>query len=157
MVEEALTVRSGPWDAARVRAYLRDVTIPIRLATNGPGAPLVQSLWFVFDGTDLWCCTRSDAVLTARIASDPRCGFEVSSDEPPYRGVRGSGVASIHKDRAADVLPALIARYGQGETALATWLLSRLSDEISIRITGLTVTSWDYSTRMGPARAEGGG
>jgi hypothetical protein len=156
MAQRAMTVRSGPWNAAGVRAFLQEAAIPIRLATNGPGPPVVQSLWFVYDGDALCCCTRADAVLTARIARDPRCGFEVSSDLPPYRGVRGSGTATIDADGAATVLPALIERYGQGQTPLAQWLLSRLPDEVSIRISGLTVTSWDYSTRMTPSTGGAG-
>jgi len=117
----------------------------------------VQSLWFLFDGECLWCCTRADAVLTSRLRGDPRCGFEVSADNPPYRGVRGTGTASVDRASASDVLPALIHRYGQNGTPLADWLMSRLDDEVSIRISGLLVTSWDYSTRMKAHRAGGGG
>ncbi len=157
MADGAITVRSGPWDADGVGAFLGDAAIPIRLATNGPGHPLVQSLWFLFEGEALWCCTRADAVLTARLRRDPRCAFEVSADAPPYRGVRGFGTATVDTASAASVLPALIERYGQDGTPLADWLLARTDDEVSIRIAGLTVTSWDYSTRMSPRIAGGEG
>lgn len=150
MADDALTVRSGPWDAAAVGGFLEGAVIPIRLATNGPGHPVVQSLWFLFDGAALWCCTRSDAVLTSRLRRDPRCGFEVSADAPPYRGVRGSGTASVDSAAAASVLPRLLTRYGQAGTPLAVWLMTRIDDEVSVRIDGLVVTSWDYSTRMSP-------
>ena len=84
-----LSIRSGPWSPEEIRAYLTTVRIPVRLASNGRTYPLVQSLWFLFADDALWCCTRGDSVLARRLARDPHCAFEVSADEPPYRGVRG--------------------------------------------------------------------
>jgi hypothetical protein len=108
----------------------------------------VQSLWFSFDGAALWCCTHKDSILVARLTRDARCGFEVCADSPPYRGVRGTGTATAEPAAATIVLPGLISRYGQEGTPLATWLLSRIHDEVAIRISDLSVTSWDYSARM---------
>jgi hypothetical protein len=43
----------------------------------------------------------------------------------------------------------LIDKYlGDRTVPLAKWLLSRLDEEVAIRIDSLTVTSWDYSSRM---------
>jgi hypothetical protein len=48
------------------------------------------------------------------------------------------------------VLPLLVQRYlGDGSSQLGDWLMSRLDDEVAIRIENLTVTSWDFSERMG--------
>ena len=88
-----LTVRSGPWPAAEIEAYLASATIPVRLASNGRTYPLVQSLWFRYEKGALWCCTRADSVLVRRLLRDRHCAFEVSADLPPYRGVRGRGKA----------------------------------------------------------------
>jgi nitroimidazol reductase NimA-like FMN-containing flavoprotein (pyridoxamine 5'-phosphate oxidase superfamily) len=142
-------VRSGPWTIAQVDSFLRQAAIPLRLASNGSSFPLVQSVWFLFDGAALWCCTRDDSVLARRLRADPRCGFEVSSDLPPYRGVRGTGMARIEPEAAATVLPRLIERYlERAESPLADWLLSRIQDEVAIRIDDMHVTSWDYTARM---------
>jgi hypothetical protein len=144
----ALVVRSGPWTADEVRGHLADARIPLRLASSGT-FPLVQSLWFVFDDDALWCATQADSVVARRLARDDHCGFEVCADQPPYRGVRGTGRARIVPAAAADVLPQLIARYvGDEPTPLSQWLLSRLDTEVAIRVGDLTVTSWDYSGRM---------
>ncbi len=143
----AVTVRSGPWDDARIADYLHATAIPIRLASAGRRFPLVQSLWFHFDSDALWCCTQADSVLATRLRREPACGFEVSADAPPYRGVRGTGTASLLPGRAADILPVLIERY-VGPSPLADWLMSRLDTEVAVRIDGLVVTSWDYSGRM---------
>lgn len=141
-------LRSGPWDGAQVDRYLRDAVIPLRLATSGT-FPLVQSLWFAFDGTALWCATQADSVAATRVTRNGRVGFEIAADTPPYRGVRGTGHATIVPERGADVLTELLLRYlGSDTTPLATWLLSRAATEVALRIDTLTVTSWDYSGRM---------
>ncbi len=139
---------SGPWSETDVRSFLRATVIPVRLASMGT-FPLVQSLWFLPDGDSLWCCTQRDAVLTGRLTRNPRCGFEVSGDQPPYRGVRGSAKAEILGARAADILPRLIDRYlGDSPSPLADWLLSRLDREVAIRLHSLRVTTFDFTTRM---------
>ena len=144
-----LTVRSGPWTPAQVEAYLAATAIPIRLASNGRTYPLVQSLWFRYEGAALWCCTRADSVLVRRLRRDRHCAFEVSADTPPYRGVRGRGKATVLTSGADETLPALLTRYlGGTDSPLAGWLLSRIEDEVVIRIDDLTVTSWDFSARM---------
>ena len=144
----AWEIRSGPWTEEQVDDYLRTTAIPLRLASAGRNL-LVQSLWFEFDGSSLWCASQSDSVLVRRLRKDDRIGFEVSADSPPYRGVRGHGRAHLDPPRAADLLPRLIDRYlGPTPSPLADWLLSRVDNEVAIRIDGLVVTSWDYSARM---------
>lgn len=142
-------IASGPWDEGQIEEFLRQTAIPVRLASSGKDAPLVQSVWFLYDEGALWCCTQADALLTRRLSAQPRCGFEVSGDLPPYRGVRGTARAEILPQRAVDVLPRLIARYlGDDPGSLGGWLLSRLDREVAIRLHGLRMSSFDYSTRM---------
>ena len=150
-----LDLRSGPWSADQVRRHLDEAVIPLRLASSGR-YPLVQSLWFVLEGDALWCATQADSVVANRLRRDPRCGWEVAADQPPYRGVRGTGHASLDREAAPTVLPRLIRRYlGDGESDLGSWLLSRLDTEVAIRIDGLAVTSWDYTPRMRPEVTDG--
>lgn len=142
-----MEIASGPWGTSQIEGFLVDIVIPIRIASAGRTSPLVQSLWFLYDEDALWCCTRADAVLTRRLTSDARCGFEVSGDQPPYRGVRGAARAEILPDRAADMLPRLIERY-DAPGSLADWLMSRLDHEVAIRLHSLRVTSFDFTQRM---------
>ena len=145
---ESFDIRSGPWSADQIDAHLRSATIPIRLASLGT-YPLVQSLWFTFDGTALWCATPRDSVLLKRLSRANGIGFEIAGDTPPYFGVRGTGRAQLLPSDAATVLPQLIDKYlGDQTVPLAKWLLSRLDEEVAIRIDSLTLTSWDYSSRM---------
>lgn len=144
-----MEIASGPWDRSQISTFLEGAIIPIRIASAGRTSPLVQSLWFLPDSEALWCCTQRDAVLTRRLTRDPQCGFEVSGDQPPYRGVRGSAKAEILGARAAEILPRLIDRYlGDSSGPLADWLLSRLDREVAIRLHSLRVTTFDFTTRM---------
>ena len=144
-----MEITSGPWDRSQIQAFLDDTVIPIRIASAGRTSPLVQSLWFLYDEDALWCASQVDSVLTRRLHADPRCGFEIAGDNPPYRGVRGSGRAELLPERAATVLPRLISRdLGDDPSPLATWLLSRVDSEVAIRISDLRVTSYDFTSRM---------
>jgi Pyridoxamine 5'-phosphate oxidase len=145
---EPVAIRSGPWSDEEIRRFLEATVIPVRLASMGT-FPLVQSLWFLPEGLDLWCATQADSVLARRLRSDGRCGFEVSGDDPPYRGVRGSGHAALVPEAAADILPRLLERYQVAtDSPLAGWLLSRLDTEVAVRVSPRAMSSWDYSPRM---------
>lgn len=142
-------IASGPWDEARIIDFLDTTIIPIRLATNGSSGPLVQSLWFAPRGLELWCCTQKTSLLTKRIERDDRVGFEVAADTPPYRGVRGTGVAHLVDTGVEATLRTLIERYqGAERTELSDWLVSRVDSEVAIRIEPRTISSWDFSHRM---------
>ena len=143
-------VRSGPWTPSQIEAWLGETVVPLRLASAGKRGPLVQSLWFDYDEGALWCATQRDSVLAKRIHRDSNVGWEVSRDEPPYRGVRGTGTAKIvdNVETATAVLQRLVNRYGQSGTQLAEWLLGRIESEVALRIDDLRVTSWDYAPRM---------
>lgn len=143
-------IASGPWDQRVIEEFLTSTRIPVRLATNGSSGPLVQSLWFAPIGVQLWCCTQKSSLLTRRLERDDRVGFEVAADTPPYRGVRGTGVAQLIDENVENVLRTLIARYqGSESTNLSEWLLSRIDSEVAIRIEPRTLSSWDFSARMG--------
>ncbi len=144
-----IKIRSGPWDIVEIQDFLGCATIPMRLATRGAEWPLVQSLWFLFEGSALWFCTQRDSVVAQRLESNPRCAFEIAGDNPPYRGVRGRGVAVLDAGPAAKLLERLLNHYQiDPESSLASWLQSRLDNEVAIRIDNLVLSSWDYSSRM---------
>ena len=111
--------------------------------------PLFCSLWFAYEDGRLLCATTRQAKVVECILANPRCGFEIATNEPPYFGVRGQGVAVVSAEGAMDLLGNLVDRYlGSRETRLASWLLSRSDDEVKIELDIRWMTSWDYSRRM---------
>ena len=107
------------------------------------------SLWYVWLDGALWCATGPRARILKLLRREPRCGFEVAGDAPPYRGVRGQGRAQLHPERGAETLAMLVDRYlGTRETPFAQWLLARAASEVAIRIEPQSIASWDFRARM---------
>lgn len=150
----------GPWSLAQIRAFLADSVIPVRLATNtASGYPTVLSLWFVpdappvVDGSiELWCAVHASSRLASHLERDGSCAFEVGGDAPPYHGVRGQARAALVPARGEEILRMALERYlGGTDSDLARWLLSRADDELAIRLTAVTLFTWDYRKRMAGA------
>lgn len=145
-----MRIVSGPWSQEQVARWLEGARIPVRLAVHAPRGPLVVSLWFRFDGTQLWCATRTGADIVGHVRRDPRVGVEVAGDLPPYRGVRGTGRAEVDAEAGVATLDALLDRYlDAGNAALADDLRRAAAQgEVAVRIGELTLASWDFSGRM---------
>jgi len=145
---------TGPWSAARIERHLADTVIPLRLAcASASGHPQIVSLWYLWHEGALWCATSPRARVVGWLERDPRCAFEVASDAPPYRGVRGRARASLDPARGGEILELLVDRYlGSHETSFARWLLARAPDEMAIRLEPRALASWDFAGRMGGGR-----
>lgn len=141
---------SGPWTEADVRAFLEEARIPVRLATRTPnGSPWIVALWYRYRDGCFECATEANAHLVAFLRGDPTVGFDVSTNEIPYRGVRGAGTASVTEDAHSRVLRALVERYLDGtDSTLAAGLLADDREEVRIRVEPDRVHSWDFADRM---------
>ena len=135
-----------PW----VRDYLAAQRIPLRLAcATRSGAPALVSLWYLVEDGVLWCATPARSRAAAWVAAEPRCSFEVSGNDVPYRGVRGRGRARLEPARGGAILRRLVERYlGRDDTPFARWLLSRDEPEVAIAVEIERLSSWDFSARM---------
>lgn len=92
---------TGAWSRREAAAFLNEATIPLRLACRTPSGRLwVVSLWFRHRDGGFECATAADADVVRFLQSDPGVAFEVSTNEPPYRGVRGNGTASVLSEGA---------------------------------------------------------
>lgn len=140
----------GPWSIEQIENFFHETEIPIRLGCNGgKGTPMLISLWFTSVKGRLWCATQENSRIVQLLRRDTRCAFEVSTENFPYRGVRGTGVASIYPERGKEFLQALITRYmGTSNTKLASFLLSRAQKEVAIEIQPETIVSWNFQGRM---------
>jgi hypothetical protein len=141
---------SGYWTETQVAAFMDESRIPLRLAVqDAMGCPLVMSLWYLYDDGAIWCATNAKAYVLRRLRNEPNCGFEIAGDTPPYRGVRGKGQANLYPEHGAEILKRLLVRYGVSpDSKLAASLLSKIDQEVAIRIDLGRITSWDFSQRM---------
>jgi hypothetical protein len=126
-----------------------DSCIPIRLACiNVEGWPITVSLWYVYLEEKIFCATQRNAKIIEYLSGNPKCGFEVAGDLPPYRGVRGWGYAKLDKVRGVEILYMLIKKYLRDEKSSLANFLRRNDNEMAIEITPLSIFSYDYSDRM---------
>lgn len=137
-------------DEARIAEDLASLRVPLRLACrNRDGWPVLASLWFLPEDGKLWCATPVSAQVVRWLEAEPRCAFEVSTNEVPYRGVRGRAVAHLDASRGDEILRRLAALYlGSESTPFARWLLSRGLPEMAISLAPESLTRWDFSRRM---------
>jgi len=144
---------TGAWSEAEATAYLEDATVPVRLACRTPDGGLwMLSLWFLYRDGAFRCATGADADVVGYLERDPSVSFEVSDNEPPYRGVRGAGTATIEPDDDKALLRELIERYlGGTDNTLADRLLVEGREEVHISIDPTKLYTWDFTERMGDA------
>lgn len=143
----------GAWSEAEATAYLEDATVPIRLACTRPDGGLwMLSLWYLYRDGSFHCATGIDADIVGYLEGDDSVAFEVSDNEPPYRGVRGSGTVDIRPDEDKTLLRELLNRYlGGTDGPLAGQLLAKEREEVQLRIEPNKLYTWDFTKRMAPS------
>ena len=143
----------GAWNGTQLAEFLQKSTYPIRLAViGGDDYPRVVSLWYRFEDERILCVAHRKSHLVSLLHRQARVGFEVSPNEPPYRGVRGQGLATMEPLGDQSTLQDLLSQYlGGSESSLGQWLLSRSDEEMLISIVPERMYSWDYRERMADA------
>ena len=77
------------------------------------------------------------------------CGFEIAGDAPPYKGIRGRGVATIKPEMGKPILSILMEKYLENkDSKLSKFLSENSDDEVAIEISPQHVSHYDYSKRM---------
>jgi len=140
----------GAWSTERAEQFLRERAIPVRLACHTPGGGLwMLSLWYRYRDGHLECATGANAAVVRYLREDPAVAFEISTNEPPYRGVRGAGSVTITPDEDKDTLRSLVERYlGDTNSGLAERLLSPEREEVRLSLDIERAYTWDFSDRM---------
>lgn len=141
---------TGPWTQLEIESYLTATVVPIRLSVvNTAGWPVVISLWFILEDGKLLAASRSRSKIVEYLTANPRCGFEIARETPPYCGVRGCGIAELASDNDARLLRRLSDRYlGSEDTPFKRWLINGAHEETAISIAPKSWMSWDYRARM---------
>jgi hypothetical protein len=147
------TTYRGAWDHEQVSQFLQQSSFPIRLAGIGAdGFPRVVSLWYRHQQDTLLCVSHRDSHLIKLLRGNPRVGFEISPNEPPYYGARGQALATLEPLGDQSTLDELISSYlGGSDSSLARWLLERSDEELLITLKPTRIYSWDYRVRMADA------
>ena len=140
----------GPLSRSEIERLLETTTVPLRLACHRPDGSLwMLSLWFRYRDGTIQCATGATADVVSFLERDSAVAFEVSTNDPPYRGVRGNGTATVESDPEKAVLSSLIERYLEStDTPFARRLLDDDREEVTITIDLETVYGWDFSERM---------
>ena len=142
--------RGSAWDRVQIERFLATSVTPIRLALEGStGKLMIVALWFEADAGALWCASHRTSALVRSLAQPMQCAFDISTNDMPYRGVRGRASVHARPERGAATLNRLIQRYlGNDTSRLARWLLSRSADEVALEVRPSWMTAWDFGARM---------
>jgi len=123
--------------------------IPIRLSCITPsGWPCVLSLWYVCKNGKIYCASQKSSKIIQYLQHSNKVAFEIASDDPPYRGVRGRGTVNLLGSLGACILDVLIEKYIVKDSSLSYTLKQKSDDEIAIEITPQKFFTYDYSKRM---------
>lgn len=137
-------------DSQKLENMINDTKIPIRLACiTSTGSPIVVSLWYTIIDGKIYCATQKKAKIITYIKNNPTFGFEIATDSPPYRGIRGHGNVKVIEHMGKDILVILIDKYlGKKISTLSEFLRNNSENEVAIEITPEKLFTYDYSKRM---------
>ncbi len=139
----------GSWSGAEIEAFLTETLIPMRLSVSTSSGPLIVPLWFEYLDGRLLSCSPADSLLVGSLRRQAEVAFDVSTNDLPYRGVRGRGHARCEIASDDVRLASLLRRYLAGtDSDLARWLLDRPGPEALVEIEISWLTSWDFTGRM---------
>lgn len=143
-------MRTEGWSEREALAFLESALVPLRLAFTGPDSrPRLVSLWYDWREGAFWLATPATAFSARQISENPTCAYEVSTNHPPYRGVRGTGTAVSVADRGQEWLAVLVERYlSERNASLRDSLLQAARSEVAIKIVPTSMFAWDFSSRM---------
>ena len=136
--------------------FLHSVRVPLRLGLARDDQPIIVPLWFVYEGERLWCACHRSSYVVRRIREQTRdpmlglvCAFDISTNDPPYRGIRGTGQVTLVEELGGEKLSRLTGRYlDDASSGFASWLLSRSDEEVALCISATDVKAWDFTARM---------
>ena len=140
----------GAWSAPQLTTFLEEALVPLRLSCHRPDGGLwILSLWYRYEDGAFFCATQRESDVARFLRRDGAVAFEVSTNTPPYMGVRGKGTASLTADEEKTLLRSLLERYlGGTESELATLLLDEERDELIITVEPDRLYTWDFTDRM---------
>ena len=68
---------------------------------------MICSLWFCYHDGIIWAASHKNSFLVKQLRDKPQVAFEVSTNEYPYKGVRGKARVELTTNNADKVLATL--------------------------------------------------
>lgn len=128
---------------------LLELTIPLRIAMQAKQGVLIVPLWFEYREARFWCATQADSVCAKALRRVGHCAFDISTNDMPYRGLRGQAKVTCVAEAGAAQLDRLLVRYLGGlDSPLARRLRKRAATEVALVLEPTRLTHWDYAARM---------
>ena len=123
-------------DSHNLEILIPEERIPIRISfMKSSGYSSVVSLWYTHANGKIYCAVQKTAKVISYIQKNPKCGFEIAGDMPPYKGLRGEGRVKILYDEGNKILETLIEKYlGAKESTLSRFLRDNSKNEVAIEI-----------------------
>ena len=127
-------------------------TLNLQLATiDKQGDPNIQPVWFYYDKDveKLWINTSKSARKTQNIRKRSTIYFSIDDENPPVRGVKGKGIATIIEDLKT-VIPLgerISLKYlGTLDHPIAKMISedSKKGEVVLIEISPNFFSTWDY-------------
>jgi PPOX class probable F420-dependent enzyme len=124
----------------------------LQLATiNEKGNPNIQPVWFYYgkDEEKLWINTSKSAKKTQNIRNRSTIYFSIDDENPPVRGVKGEGIATVIEDPKT-VIPLgdrISLKYlGTLDHPIAKMISedSKKGEVVLIEISPKFFSTWDY-------------
>jgi len=129
--------------------FLTESKALMRLASiRRDGYPDVHVLWCIYLNDKLYTATHKKTRKVENFRFNNKVSFSIDLETPPFKGVRGRGVAKLIDDAnlSAKILTKEIMKYiGNMEDPIAKQLLSIAHEEYVIEIKPLYFATWDES------------
>jgi PPOX class probable F420-dependent enzyme len=129
-----------------------DNKLNLQLATTDDrGEPNIQPVWFYYDkdGEKLLITTSKLARKTQNLRNKPVVYFSIDDENPPYKGVKGKGIATLVEDpdRTVPQGDRISMKYlGTLDHPIAKMISegSKKGDNVLIEISPKFFSTWDY-------------
>lgn len=148
-----MTEVNGAWTRSEMEQFLREALLPLRLGCHhSDGGLWVVALWYRYRDGQFQCATGRGSDLVEFLDANGDVSVDVSTNVPPYMGVRGNGTVTVEPDAGKECLRSLLDRYlGGTDNELASMLLDDKREEVVISVDTERLYTWDFSDRMGDA------
>ena len=136
-------------DAALEMRSLLDAPSPAVLTLYGEdGEAIVSPVWFRVHGDAFEVVVAIADHKLEHLRRDPKCVLVVFETQPPFRGVRVRGRATLTPDDGAQVRLAIASRYLGAERGGAYSDLARRPPGVVVRLPTSAARAWDLGDKL---------